>query len=87
MTLLLSVTRRQLSWKHFLKAIADTTRLSCMVMVIVAGATVFVIKGAAPDVPLTTIFRGIWPFMVAAVVCIALIILFPGIALYLPSKM
>ena len=51
------------------------------------GLNVFVIKGAAPDVPLTTIFRGIWPFMVAAVVCIALIILFPGIALYLPSKM
>ncbi|WP_300463254.1 TRAP transporter large permease [Desulfobacula sp.] len=40
-TLLLSVIRRQLSWKDFLKAIADTTRLSCMVMVIVAGATVF----------------------------------------------
>lgn len=40
-TLLLSVIRRQLSWKNFLKSIADTTRLSCMVMVIVAGATVF----------------------------------------------
>jgi len=40
-TLLLSVIRRQLSWKDFLKSIADTTRLSCMVMVIVAGATVF----------------------------------------------
>lgn len=40
-TLLLSVVRRRLSWKDFLKAIADTTRLSCMVMVIVAGATVF----------------------------------------------
>ena len=36
-TLLLSVIRRQLSWKNFLKSIADTTRLSCMVMVIVAG--------------------------------------------------
>jgi tripartite ATP-independent transporter DctM subunit len=51
------------------------------------GLNVFVIKGAAPDVPLTTIFRGIWPFIVAAVFCIALIIVFPGIALYLPSKM
>lgn len=40
-TLFLSVIRRQLSWKNFLKSIADTTRLSCMVMVIVAGATVF----------------------------------------------
>jgi tripartite ATP-independent transporter DctM subunit len=41
LTLTLAVVRRQLSWKHFLKAVADTTRLSCMVMVIVAGATVF----------------------------------------------
>jgi tripartite ATP-independent transporter DctM subunit len=40
-TLLLSILRKQLSWKDFLKSIADTTRLSCMVMVIVAGATVF----------------------------------------------
>lgn len=51
------------------------------------GLNVFVIKGAAPDVPLTTIFRGIWPFMIAAVVCIAIVIIFPQIALYLPSKM
>lgn len=40
-TLFLAVLRRQLSWRNFLKSIADTTRLSCMVMVIVAGATVF----------------------------------------------
>lgn len=40
-TLGLSLLRRQLSWKDFLKSIADTTRLSCMVMVIVGGATVF----------------------------------------------
>ncbi|MFH1152947.1 MAG: TRAP transporter large permease [Pseudomonadota bacterium] len=40
-TLFLAVIRRQLSWKDFLRSIADTTKLSCMVMVIVAGATVF----------------------------------------------
>jgi tripartite ATP-independent transporter DctM subunit len=51
------------------------------------GLNVFVIKGAVPDVPLTTMFKGIWPFLVAAVVCIGILILFPQIALYLPSKM
>ncbi len=51
------------------------------------GLNVFVIKGAAPDVPLTTIFKGIWPFMIAAVACIAIIILFPQIVLFLPSNM
>ena len=40
-TLLLAIIRKQLSWSGFLKSIADTTRISCMVMVIVAGATIF----------------------------------------------
>lgn len=51
------------------------------------GLNVFVIKGAAPEVPLTTIFRGIWPFMIAALIAILIIIIFPEIPLYLPSKM
>lgn len=51
------------------------------------GLNVFVIKGAVPDVPLTTIFKGVWPFMIAAVACIVIIIFFPQIALFLPSNM
>jgi len=38
---LLSVIQRKLSWKGFLTAITDTIRVSCMVIVIVAGAMVF----------------------------------------------
>lgn len=51
------------------------------------GLNVFVIKGAVPDVPLTTMFKGIWPFLVAAVICIGILIMFPQVALFLPSKM
>ncbi len=51
------------------------------------GLNVFVIKGAVPEVPLTTIFKGVWPFLIAAVLCIALIIIFPKIVFFLPSKM
>ncbi len=51
------------------------------------GLNVFVLKSAAPDVPLTTIFRGIWPFLISAVAAIALLTLFPQIALFLPSFM
>jgi len=40
-TLALAIIRRQLSWDGFLKSLADTTRISCMIMVIVAGATIF----------------------------------------------
>ena len=51
------------------------------------GLNVFVIKGAVPDVPLTTVFKGVWPFLIAAVLCISIIILFPEIVMFLPSKM
>lgn len=51
------------------------------------GLNVFVLKGAAPDVPLTSIFRGIMPFMIAAFVAIVIITIFPGIALFVPSLM
>lgn len=40
-TLVLSVIRKKLSWDGFIKALNDTTRITCMIMVIVAGATIF----------------------------------------------
>jgi C4-dicarboxylate transporter, DctM subunit len=49
------------------------------------GINVFTIKGVAPDVPMGTIFRGIWPFLGAEMVCTALVVLFPQIVLFLPS--
>jgi tripartite ATP-independent transporter DctM subunit len=41
LVILLAILRKQLTWKGFVQALADTTRISCMVMVIVAGAVVF----------------------------------------------
>lgn len=51
------------------------------------GMNVFIIKGVAKDIPLETIFKGIWPFVIALTVCIILIIVFPQIATFLPSLM
>mgnify|MGYP006288240005 FL=1 len=51
------------------------------------GVNVFVVKGVAPDVPLATIFRGIWPFWLAMLVCLMVLVAFPGVALYLPNTM
>lgn len=39
--IVLGFVRRRLSWKGFIQAVVESTRLSCMVMVIVAGATIF----------------------------------------------
>ncbi|MFH1481202.1 MAG: TRAP transporter large permease, partial [Pseudomonadota bacterium] len=40
-TLLLAMLRKQLTWEGFVQSLSDTTRISCMVMVIVTGAVIF----------------------------------------------
>jgi C4-dicarboxylate transporter DctM subunit len=51
------------------------------------GINVYIIKGVAEDVPLETIFKGIFPFLAALIVCAIILILFPQIALFLPGLM
>lgn len=51
------------------------------------GLNVFVVRSVAGDIPLATIFRGIWPFLAAMIAALALIIAFPRLALFLPSTM
>ncbi len=41
LTLVIALVRRQLTWKGFVQSLSDTTKISCMVMVIVTGAVVF----------------------------------------------
>lgn len=50
------------------------------------GMNVYIIKGIAPDIPLEDIFKGIWPFLIALIVCIILLIIFPQIATFLPEN-
>ena len=40
-TLFMAIVRKQISWRGFIEALSATTQTSCMVMVIVAGATIF----------------------------------------------
>lgn len=49
------------------------------------GMNVFIIKGVAPDIPTESIFKGIWPFLIALFVCIALLIVFPQLVTFLPN--
>jgi len=176
--ILLGVIRRRLSWSGFVRAVVESTRISCMVLVIVAGATVFghfmaitripymaaswvgnlplpdfaimlfivfiyliggcfmdslamilltvpiifplvtalgfdpiwfgviivlitemgvitppvginvyVVSGIAKDIPLEVIFKGAFPFLFAILTCVALLMIFPQIALFLPNLM
>ncbi|MCB1336065.1 MAG: TRAP transporter large permease [Maritimibacter sp.] len=51
------------------------------------GLNVFVVRNVAQDVSLATVFRGVMPFLVAMILCLALIIAIPGIALIVPNSM
>lgn len=51
------------------------------------GLNVFVVKGISDGVPMSEIFWGILPFWGAMLICAALLILFPDIALLLPETM
>lgn len=51
------------------------------------GMNVFVVKSALLDVDLWAIYRGVWPFIVATLVCLVIIMLVPDVALMLPQFM
>ena len=51
------------------------------------GINVFVVKSIAPEVPMGTIFRGIWPFWFAMAILLLLLVFFPQIALFLPQAL
>jgi tripartite ATP-independent transporter DctM subunit len=50
------------------------------------GLNVYALAGVT-DIPLHTIFRGVLPFVVAMIICVILLVVFPQIALFIPSKM
>lgn len=50
------------------------------------GMNVFVLR-TVTDVPLSTMFLGIWPFALAMVLAIVMLTIFPQIALFLPNLM
>jgi len=50
------------------------------------GMDVFMLSGAI-NIPVTKIFKSVVPFLIADVCCIVLLVIFPQIALWLPSTM
>jgi tripartite ATP-independent transporter DctM subunit len=53
------------------------------------GIHLFVLKsiGGGSDVPLTRVYRGVMPFVIADLTKLGLIVAFPAIALWLPARM
>jgi len=49
------------------------------------GMNIFVVKAQIPDVPLSTMFSGIGPFLAADMALVILLLLFPNLAMWLPQ--
>lgn len=49
------------------------------------GLNVFVMQSVAKEVPIFTIYKGVWGYVAAIVVCCALLIAFPALATWLPG--
>lgn len=51
------------------------------------GMNVFVLHGVIREVPMSVVFKGMVPFLIADVVLLALLVSFPQLSLYLPGLM
>ncbi|MDT2020947.1 TRAP transporter permease [Methylocella sp. CPCC 101449] len=51
------------------------------------GMNVFVIKSMVPELDFTTIFKGVLPFLLALIFTLIVIVAFPQMATFLPSRM
>jgi TRAP-type C4-dicarboxylate transport system permease large subunit len=48
---------------------------------------VFIIKGIAPEVPFSTIYKGILPFSLTTIALVIILVAFPQIVMVLPNTM
>jgi C4-dicarboxylate transporter DctM subunit len=49
------------------------------------GANVYVVFAVDRDTPVMDIFRGVWPYLIGLWICCLILLVFPQVALYLPS--
>ncbi|MBN2062976.1 MAG: TRAP transporter large permease subunit [Deltaproteobacteria bacterium] len=51
------------------------------------GITMFVLRSISKDIPLNTIFKGVYPFCIAMLVAVVILFIFPKLSTWLPSLM
>ena len=51
------------------------------------SVNVYVVNGVVRDVPLETIFNGVAPMLIPMILMIAMLMIFPQVATYLPGLM
>jgi TRAP-type C4-dicarboxylate transport system permease large subunit len=49
------------------------------------GVNVYVVKALAPDIAIATIYKSVSYYLLACLLCLVLLTIFPGIATFLPG--
>lgn len=65
-------------------AIAVSINLQTSFLTPPFGYALFYLRGAAPDIPIATIYRGIVPFVALQLTMLAVVLVFPSLTLWLP---
>lgn len=68
-------------------AVICTVNLEIGLVTPPVGLNLYIVKSIAPDVPLSHVLWGVFPFLVIEAIVIVLVCIFPEIALWLPNKM
>lgn len=63
--------------------IALTVAVGCVIPPV--AMAVFIVKNIT-KVPMGIIYKGVYPFLISLILCVALLFVFPGMATYLPNK-
>jgi len=48
------------------------------------AGSIFMLKATFPDIPLTTMYRGVIPFVIVSIVVVGIVVAFPSLATWLP---
>jgi len=68
-------------------AVVLTVNLEVGLITPPVGLNLYVLKGVAPQVPLTTVLLGAMPFVAIMILTMVLLAIFPEIATWLPNQM
>jgi C4-dicarboxylate transporter, DctM subunit len=68
-------------------AVIATVNLEIGLVTPPVGLNLYVVKSIAPDVPMSTVLKGVFPFLVIEVIVILSVCVFPELATWLPDKM
>lgn len=64
------------------------TMVCCLGMITPpVGIDAYVAKNTAKDVPLQTVFKGIWPYVIAIALGLIIVVIFPQIIMFIPNLM